>query len=123
MTNKKILVIDDDPGIVRLDQSLLQTLGYEMVSASDGVEGIKKAKEEKPVLIFLDVILPEMHGFEVCKKLKEDSDTADIPVILVTASGLEEVARNEPNIPAQGYIAKPYGIKELGEAIEAVLKD
>jgi len=122
MAELKILVIDDNPVVLKLDESLLRSVGYEVITASDGIEGIKKAREERPDIILLDIILPGMHGFEVCKKLKEDETTKVIPVIIVTGAGLEEVARNEPDIQAEGYIAKPYGLEELEAAIQGALK-
>ena len=118
----KILVIDDNPVIVRLDKSLLGSKHYEVLTALDGEEGLKMARERSPDIIFLDIILPGMHGFEVCKRLKEDPGTRHIPVIIVTGSGLEDIARNEPTLKADGYIKKPYGLDELMKAIEEVEK-
>ena len=120
MNNKKILVIDDNPGIVRLDESLLKSQGYEVISASDGALGLKLAQEEKPDIVFLDIILPEMHGFEVCKRIKENPETQNIPVIIVTASGLQDVIEDEPDIKADGYVSKPYGLDDLINVIRKI---
>ena len=121
MSKKKVLIIDDNPVIIKMNETLLKTNGYDVISAMDGLSGLKMAQEEMPDIILLDIILPEMHGFEVCKKLKADPKTADIPIILVTASGLEQVAQEEADIPADGYIAKPFGFKDLHEVIEEKL--
>ena len=121
MAGKKVLVIDDDPGIVRLDEKLLTSSGYEVISASSGAEGLKMAREQMPDAILLDLILPEMHGFEVCQRLKEDQQTEKIAVIVVTGSDLGEIAVNEPDVRADGYIAKPYNVKDLIEAIEQAI--
>ena len=72
MAAKKVLIIDDNPVVVRMNESLLISNGYAVVSADDGLVGLEQAKREKPDVILLDLILPGMHGFEVCKKLKED---------------------------------------------------
>lgn len=121
MKKIKVLTIDDNPVIIRLNESLLRSEGYEVLSATDGMEGLIKARDAQPDVIFLDVILPGMHGFELYRELKKDARTRSIPVVYVTASGLEDVADSEPAIRAEGYIVKPYGIKELNEAIAKVL--
>ncbi len=121
MSQKKVLVIDDNPVVVRMNESLLQSVGYEVITAPDGEEGFRKACSESPQVILLDIILPKMHGFELCQQLKKDPRTSRIPVILVTGTGLEEVARNEPNIGAEGFLAKPYGLDELEAAINKAL--
>ena len=123
MTQKKVLIIDDNPVVTRMNQSLLESAGYNVVTASEGEEGFRKACDENPMLILLDVILPKMHGFELCQKLKSDPRTGAIPVILVTGTGLEEVARNEPAIGADGFLAKPYGLAELEAAIRKAVGD
>jgi len=120
MSKKKVLVIDDNPAIVRLDESLLGSQDYEVIKAYDGEEGFQKAQKEKPDIILLDVILPGIHGFELCKKIKENEETKDIPIVIVTASGLEEVAKEEPDIKADAYISKPYGLEELMNVIKNI---
>ncbi|HIE08638.1 MAG TPA: response regulator, partial [Armatimonadetes bacterium] len=77
---KKILVVDDEKHIVRLVQVNLERAGYEVITAYDGDEALKKVKEERPDLIVLDVMMPKMDGFEVMKHLKADPTTRDIPV-------------------------------------------
>ena len=121
MAKIKVLVIDDNPVIVRMNESLLTKHGYEVITARNGVEGIHRAREEHPDVILLDIILPEMHGFEVCKELRNTLETRKIPVIIVTGSGLEEIAEREPTIDAQGYIAKPYDFEKLEGVIKKAL--
>ncbi len=117
MAKTKVLVIDDDPSIIRLNESLLGSNDYDVISAINGDEGLTKAMEEVPDVIILDLILPKMHGFEVCKILKGNNKTKDIPIIIVTASGLEDVAKSEEDVHADVYMSKPYGAKELMDAI------
>ena len=85
----KILVVDDEPDALELIEFNLKAAGYEVVTAADGAEGLKKARTAAPALILLDVMLPEMDGMEVCKILKRDAATAAIPVIMLTAKGAE----------------------------------
>ena len=121
MGKKRMLVIDDNPVILRLSSSLLTALGHEVVTAENGVEGLNLAELEQPDLIFLDIILPQMHGFEVCKTLKENKRTAKIPVVIVSGTGLEEVAASEPNLKADAILSKPFGKKDLEDVIKKVL--
>lgn len=118
----KILVIDDEPCIVSALRERLELYGYGVISANDGLEGLKKAEAELPDIIILDIIMPKMHGFEVCKKLKEKPKTRKIPVILITGAGLEEIARNEPEVQAAACIAKPYEAQKLSETIHDIVE-
>ena len=81
---KKILVLDDEPSVVTYLEALLQDNGYETVSASNGLEGMEKAREEKPDLITLDISMPEESGLRFYRELKGDPDLAGIPVVIVT---------------------------------------
>jgi len=123
MAGKKILTIDDDKSITKLNETVLGKEGYEVTVADDGYEGIRIAEELQPDCILLDLILPGQFGYEVCKTLNENEKTKDIPVIIVTGSGLEEVAMNEPNIKAASYLCKPYGAKDLIDAVKKVIGD
>ncbi len=81
---KKILIANDHPEVVELVQVTLQGEDYQIVAASDGKEALKKVREENPDLILLDVVMPKMNGFEVCRKLKEDPETKEIPIVMPT---------------------------------------
>lgn len=83
----RILVIDDNRSLVRLYERLLQKAGYEVLTAFDGLEGLWKALNKKPDLIILDIIMPKMDGYEVCRRLKGNPATADIPVLILTRKG------------------------------------
>ena len=122
MSNKKVLVIDDNPVVVRLNESLLTSSGYEVLTANDGLLGFEKAKNEKPDVILLDIILPGIHGFDLCKQLKEHPETSHIPVIIITGSGLEEVLEEEPTIQADAILSKPYGPDDLSGVMNKVMK-
>lgn len=118
----KILVIDDEPSIVEAIRQRLEFYGYDVIGAYDGLEGLNKAEAEMPDIIILDIIMPKMHGFEVCKKLKEKPKTKKIPVILITGAGLEDIAKNEPEVHAEACIAKPYEAKKLSETIRDIVE-
>lgn len=122
MARIKVLVIEDNPVIVRMNEKILSAHDYDVISARDGGEGLDRAREDKPDVILLDIILPVLHGFEVCKELKKDPATRDIPVIIMTGTGLEDIARQEPEVNAQGYVAKPYDFETIDALIKKVLE-
>lgn len=119
---KRILVIDDLPENVFMLQDRLENEGYEVVTAYDGKTGIAKATSENPDLILLDVMMPEMTGIEVCKLLKQDSETADIPVIMVTAKASADDAREGLEAGAFDYIKKPFEKIEMLARVNSALK-
>ena len=81
----KILLVDDDPDFVEATKVVLESQPYEVIIALSGAEGLKKAREEKPDLVLLDIIMPEVDGFQVCQQLKKDPQLAEIPVIMITS--------------------------------------
>lgn len=119
---KRILVIDDLPENVFMLQDRLENEGYEVVTAYDGKTGVAKATTEMPDLILLDVMMPEMTGIEVCKILKQDTETAEIPIIMVTAKSGAEDAKEGLEAGAFDYIKKPFEKIELLARINSALK-
>lgn len=120
---KKILVVDDDPNIVRLLASRLKNSGYDVVSASDGNSCFKKAVAEKPDLVLLDIIMPGLNGFEVCKRLKENDKTKDIPVIMLTALAGEKDLSKGLEEGANCFITKPFSAVDLLHKIKTAMQD
>ena len=119
---KTILVIEDDVDINEMIKMRLQDDGYDVISAFDGHEGMEKLKIHNPDLIILDIILPKINGFELCKKIKGNDSWNPIPIILMTAtSGLENVAKKENDVPADACIAKPFEYDELLKTIKYLL--
>lgn len=110
---KKILAVDDEKHIVRLVQINLQKEGYEVVTASNGREALERVASEKPDLVVMDVMMPEMDGFEALKKLKEDDATADIPVIMLTAKAQDADVFRGWQSGADLYLTKPFNPLEL----------
>ncbi len=117
--SKKILVVDDEKSIVDILTFNLKRDGYEIIEAYDGEEGYFKAMSENPDLILLDVMLPEMDGFEVCKKLRE---TSAVPIIMITARDEEIDKVLGLELGADDYITKPFGVRELMARVKANLR-
>jgi DNA-binding response OmpR family regulator len=117
----KILIVEDEPAIAENLQALLNAKGYQVLLASDGSEGINLARKESPSLILLDVMLPKMGGFDVCRMLKGDPATKAIRIIMVTGLGrmgdVETAFRNG----ADDYIIKPFDSARLFKKIEKVM--
>ena len=119
---KKILVIDDYPDNVFLLQNRLEREGFEVIKAYDGIMGIQKAVEEKPDLILLDVMMPDISGFDVCKTLTTREDTKLIPIILVTALSEAESLKKGLQSGAFDYVKKPFNRNELIARINSALR-
>lgn len=119
---KKILVVDDERDLVGFINARLKANGYDVVTAYDGMEALQKANEERPDLILLDVMMPAGDGFDVCQKLKSQNETANIPVIFLTAKTLDKDERLGLGLGAEYYLKKPFEAKELLDVISKVLE-
>src|SRR4030065_2774496 len=119
---KKILVIDDLPENVFILQDRLMQEGYEVITAYDGQGGIEKAYSTLPDLILLDVMMPDISGFEVCKILVNDEKTKHIPILLVTAKAGAEDTKEGLEAGAFDYIKKPFNRVELMARVKSALK-
>jgi len=119
---KTILFIEDESALQKTFGDLLGEEGYEMISALDGEVGLRLAKEKKPDLILLDLILPRIHGFDVLKQLKEDPETKDIPIIVLTnLEGIGDVDK-AIRLGAKTYLVKAqYTLEEVLEKIKKAL--
>jgi len=118
---RKILVIDDEPGIIDIVETNLLGEGFEVVSARDGKEGLEKIKSERPELVVLDVMMPEMDGWQVLKEVEKDPETAGIPVIMLTAKAADEDYIHGLEEGAVEYITKPFFPQELINRIKITL--
>jgi len=119
---RKILLVDDEQAILDLLGAMLRKNGYEIITALNGKTCLKKAHEEKPDLVILDVLMPELDGFEVCRMLKADAATKKIPVIMLTALIKEEDLTKGLHEGAVCFISKPFSIVDVLDEIKAVLK-
>ena len=111
--SKRILVVDDDAQILKQLEKQLRDKGFEVTTALNGKEALKKIEKETPDLITLDVMMPEMDGYETCYHLKENPQTSKIPVIMVTSRGKMKTKLASFSFGADFYIAKPFEIDEL----------
>lgn len=118
---KKILIVDDEPDIVETLDFLIQSEGYESITAMDGEDALKKAKEESPDIIILDVMLPKINGYKVCRLLKFDNKYKHIPILMVTARSQQEDKAIGEETGADDYITKPFDINNLLEKISFYL--
>ncbi len=121
MAGEKILNIDDSPTVQRLIEMILSSQGYQVVLASDGEEGIVKAKSERPALILVDFVMPKMNGYQVCKTLKDDPEFRDTPIILVTSKGDKVGSKFVDVLGISEYFTKPFQPEELLAKIREVL--
>jgi DNA-binding response OmpR family regulator len=101
------LVIEDDPSQLRFLTHIFEREGYEVISASNGLGGLRKAKEENPSLLILDVMLPGLDGFEVCHRLRADASTAALPIIMMSAKGQDTDKTTALRVGANEFFAKP----------------
>lgn len=111
--NKKILLVDDSPTAILWQRMILEEDQYEIVVATDGEEGIRVARAERPDLVLLDVTMPRMSGFEVLRALRADDDLRDIPVIMVTTRGAVPDMMEGYNSGCSEYVTKPLDRAEL----------
>jgi two-component system alkaline phosphatase synthesis response regulator PhoP len=127
MKRKKILLVDDDVDFTEASKLILESKSYDVLVAHHGKEGLKKVQTEKPHLIILDVMMPEMDGYEVCAKLKADPKYSHIPILLLTAVG-EAIPSTKytkemgMKTEADDYIPKPVEPIELVERVEKIFK-
>ncbi len=119
----KILVVDDEPDIVYIVERLLRKHGFDVASAYGGKEALEKVKQEKPDLILLDIMMPDLDGWEVAKKLREDPETRAIPIVILSVKGEEEdMERSFQYSRVNAHVTKPIVEDKLISTINWVLK-
>lgn len=122
MSKEHILIIEDESNIAETIRYNLEKEGFHVLIASDGAKGLKLAQIELPSLILLDLMLPEIDGLEVCKLLKRENKTKQIPVIILTAKSQETDKVVGLELGADDYLAKPFSMRELIARVKAVLR-
>ncbi len=115
----RILVVDDEISIIKFLRANLKSMGYEVLAATDGAEALQTFEMELPDLVILDIMMPRMDGFEVCRRLREWSQ---IPIIMLSARGDETDKVKCLDLGADDYITKPFGTSELTARVKAVLR-
>ncbi len=118
---KRILIVDDERFFIEPVKRLLEGQGYEVVEAYDGITGLSKARESKPDLIMLDLMLPGMNGYQVCRLLKFDEQFRNIPVIIVSAKDTERDREVGAQSGAELYLVKPLDYQTFPQQLESLL--
>jgi DNA-binding response OmpR family regulator len=122
MTKAKILAVDDEPDTVELISFNLESAGYEVITAADGAEALRKARRHTPDAVVLDLMLPELDGLEVCKVLRRDPATENIPILMLTAKAAEMDRIIGLELGANDYLTKPFSPRELVLRVRNLLR-
>jgi DNA-binding response OmpR family regulator len=121
MPDAKVLLVDDDPVILKLLQVNFEMEGYTVLTANDGVEGLEKARAERPDIVLLDIMMPKMDGLQVTEALKGDDETKHIPIILLSAKAQASDIQAGKDMGADDYLTKPFDPLELLERVGDLL--
>jgi DNA-binding response OmpR family regulator len=121
-SKKRVLVVEDDPHVVIFVADTLEYMGFVVFVARNGIEGLAEARKEKPDLVILDVMMPEMDGYEVCRRLKADVKTQRLPILMLTAKGQIQDKVKGLDIGADDYLAKPYDKEEFESRVRALIR-
>ncbi len=119
---KKVLIVEDEKDILQLVKLYLEKEGYRIVTASTGSEGLAQVRTEKPDLVVLDLMLPEIDGLEICKRLRSSPDTAMLPIIMLTAKAEESDTIIGLELGADDYVTKPFSPKTLVARVKALFR-
>lgn len=114
---KRVLVVDDEPDILKLVVSRVKRCGYEALSAINGEEALRKMRDDKPDLVLLDIMLPDISGGEVCLRAKSDDDIKRIPIIFLSASVGGELSEKAKKYHADDFLGKPFTPEEIKEKL------
>jgi CheY-like chemotaxis protein len=121
MPVRTVLVVDDDPVIQKLLQVNFEMEGYSVITASDGLEGLERARAERPDIIICDIMMPRMDGLEVTRTLKADADTASIPIVLLSAKAQQADVTAGHATGANDYVTKPFDPLDLLQRVAGLL--
>jgi len=119
--SKKILIVDDEPNIVISLEFLMRREGFEVLVARDGEEALQTTRSQQPDLVLLDVMMPKLNGFEVCKQIRADQALAGTRVIMLTAKGRQAEITKGLELGADGYITKPFSTRDLVVQVKNLL--
>ena len=120
MSSARILIIEDEPVLLRALKDTFQSKGFDVTTAAEGATGLKAALEQNPDLILLDIMLPKVNGYEICRSVREEGLT--MPVLMLTAKGQEEDVVLGLNLGADDYVTKPFRARELLARVNAFLR-
>ena len=122
MNREKIVLVEDEPDILKTLQVFLQSEGFQVLTAVDGIQGLNMAREEEPDLIILDIMIPKLDGYKVCAMLKLDEKYKRIPIVMFTARAQEADKEIGKGVGADAYITKPFNPETLLTTIKELIK-
>jgi DNA-binding response OmpR family regulator len=120
---KKILIVDDEPSIVLSLEFLMKKAGYDVVTATDGNEGLERMASERPELVILDVNMPGCNGYEVCQAIRDNPEWKDTRIVMLTAKGRDVEREKGMAMGADSYVTKPFATKEVVALCEQLLNN
>ncbi|MDW8468505.1 MAG: response regulator [Burkholderiales bacterium] len=123
MAKKKVLIVDDEPNIVTALEYLLARSGYDVAVAEDGEAALAAVERERPDLVLLDIMMPRLNGYEVCRRLRERPDGGAIKIVILSAKGRDVDVAKGLSLGADLYVTKPFSSTELVARIAALLGD
>ena len=118
---RKILLVDDEPGIQMVISARLEAEGYEVLIAKDGQEGLDLARSESPDIVLLDIMLPKLDGYKVCRMLKFDKTFESIPIVMFSAKGADADKKLAEQVGADAYIVKPFDMNLFTQTVQRLL--
>ncbi len=121
MKKNRILVVEDEESLLKLESILLSSKGYNVTGVMDGKSAVQEITTNKPDLVILDIMLPELDGFEVCRIIKENPDTRHIPIVMLTAKKNSQDFARGMQVGADAYITKPFKSAKVIETIQGLL--
>lgn len=121
LISNRVLIVEDDPSVLRATSYILEKEGYEVITAQNGLEGLKKAKESSPDLLILDVMLPGIDGFEICHSLRGEPQTANLPIVMFSAKGQQSDKDTGMKMGADDYLTKPVDRTVLLDKVAGLL--
>jgi len=123
MEKQRILIVEDEESLLKLETILLTIKGYEVIGVLTGGEALKKVASEAFDLILLDIMLPDIDGFEVCRRVLSDPNTSQIPIVILTAKKSPDDLERGKNCGARAYLTKPFKSAMIIEVIQKILHD
>ncbi len=119
---RRVLIVDDDLAIVKVLRDRFEMEGFEVLTANDGVQGVEVARSEKPDVIIMDITMPNMDGLTAARLIRQDPETAHIPIIMLTARGQESDERAGYEVGASRYFTKPFSPRQLVKEVQSLLE-
>ena len=121
MEKNRILIVEDEESLLKLESILLSSKGYNVTGVMDGKSALEEVTLNKPDLVILDIMLPEMDGFEVCRRIKENPDTRHVPVVMLTAKKNSQDVAHGQQVGCDAYITKPFKSSKVLDTIQELL--